>query len=167
MTDGRAGEIAPAVEPLVGHGAGSLGALRSPDDPGVRRVITVSAVVFRDEAGRVLSVRKKGTDRFMLPGGKPEPGETAAQTAVREIAEELGITLAATRLTLLGEFESEAANEPGHLLCGTVFTWPDLVEPRVAAEIEEARWATLDELESDPRTAPMTARHVVPLLRRP
>ncbi|WP_300676259.1 NUDIX domain-containing protein [Nocardioides sp.] len=130
------------------------------------KTITVSAVVFRDAEGRVLSVRKRGTDRFMLPGGKPEAGETPVETAVREISEELGITLSTSELALLGEFESEAANEPGHLLRSTVFTWPHPVEPVVAAEIEEARWATLDELEFDPRTAPMTALNVVPLLRR-
>jgi len=129
------------------------------------KTITVSAVVFRDLDGRVLSVRKRGTERFRLPGGKPEAGESPAQTAVREIAEELGIELTESGLTLLGEFESEAANEPGHLLRSTVFTWPELVSPVVAAEIEEARWSTLDELESDPRTAPMTAFNVVPLLR--
>lgn len=129
------------------------------------KTITVSAVVFRDHEGRVLSVRKRGTDRFMLPGGKPEPGETPVDTAVREIAEELGVTLSTSELSLLGEFESEAANEPGHLLRSTVFTWPHLVVPVVAAEIEEARWSTLDELELDPRTAPMTAFNVVPLLR--
>ncbi|MFT4262150.1 MAG: NUDIX domain-containing protein [Nocardioides sp.] len=131
-------------------------------------VITVAAVVLRDRRGRVLSVRKHGTDRFMLPGGKPEPGEAPADTAVREIAEELGLVLAAERLALLGAFESEAANEPGHLLRSTVFTWPDVLDgdaPRPAAEIAEARWATLDELATDPRTAPMTALHVVPLLR--
>ncbi|UDY23175.1 NUDIX hydrolase [Nocardioides sp. Kera G14] len=131
-------------------------------------VITVAAVVFRDGAGRLLSVRKRGTSRFMLPGGKLEPGEAPVDTAVREIAEELGLRLYADRLVVLGEFESDAANEPGHLLRSTVFTWPDVIAhdaPQVAAEIEELRWATLEELESDPRTAPMTALNVIPLLR--
>ena len=29
----------------------------------------------------------------MLPGGKPEIGETAEETIIREISEELGLTL--------------------------------------------------------------------------
>ncbi|BDH55285.1 hypothetical protein [Tsukamurella sp. PLM1] len=37
-------------------------------------VLTVAAVCFRDQTGRVLTVRKRGTDAFMLPGGKLEPG---------------------------------------------------------------------------------------------
>ena len=39
--------------------------------------IIVSAVCVFDAAGRLLTVRKRGTDKFMHPGGKPEPGETA------------------------------------------------------------------------------------------
>ncbi|MCL3776712.1 MULTISPECIES: NUDIX domain-containing protein [unclassified Actinomyces] len=46
--------------------------------------IRVSAVVILDAAGRLLTVRKRGTSRFMFPGGKPEPAETPEHTAVRE-----------------------------------------------------------------------------------
>ena len=52
--------------------------------------IVVTGVVVQDDAGRVLTVRKRGTQRFMLPGGKLEDGETFAQTASREVEEELG-----------------------------------------------------------------------------
>ncbi|WP_017934397.1 NUDIX hydrolase [Nocardioides sp. Iso805N] len=135
--------------------------------PGAERVetIVVAAVVLRDDAGRVLSVRKRGTSRFMLPGGKPEPGETPGQTAVREVAEELGAALDPAQLVLLGEFEAAAANEPGHVVRSTVFTHPARVVAVVAAEIEELRWATLDELETDPAVAELTSRRVVPALR--
>lgn len=128
-------------------------------------VITVAAVVFRDGAGRVLSVRKSGTDRFLLPGGKLEPGETPAEAAAREVSEELGVTVPAEELALLGEFEAAAANEPGHLVRSTVFTWSGPIEPVAAAEIAELRWATLDELAGDPAVAALTSERVVPALR--
>ncbi len=128
-------------------------------------VITVAAVVLRDDDGRVLNVRKRGTTMFMLPGGKPEPGETPSQTAVREIAEELGIVLDEAELILLGEFEAPAANEPGHVVRSTVFTHPGRHDPSIAAEIVELRWSTLDELEADPTIAPLTSQRVAPLLR--
>ena len=48
--------------------------------------IVVSAVCVFDDAGRLLTVRKRGTTMFMHPGGKPEPGETAVQAAARELA---------------------------------------------------------------------------------
>ncbi|WP_231750450.1 MULTISPECIES: NUDIX domain-containing protein [unclassified Dietzia] len=110
------------------------------------RVISVSAVVVRRPDGSVVTVRKKGTDRFMLPGGKWEPGEAPLDCAVRELDEELGVPLAPERLTPLGRFDTAAANEPGFRLVSEVFTVEtDLpVEPR--AEIAEARWLTPTEL---------------------
>jgi 8-oxo-dGTP pyrophosphatase MutT (NUDIX family) len=126
-------------------------------------LIRVSAVVLRDDAGRVLTVRKRGTARFMLPGGKPEAGETAAETAVREAREELGVQLDPSLLTPLGVFHSAAANEPGHLLESAVFTHPPVVIAGPAAEIAELRW--LDpaaELPGD--LAPMLQFNVLPAL---
>ncbi|WP_238556325.1 NUDIX domain-containing protein [Dietzia sp. UCD-THP] len=112
------------------------------------RVITVSAVVVTRPDGAVVTVRKKGTDRFMLPGGKWEPGEAPLDCAVRELGEELGVTLAPERLTPLGRFDTATANEPGFRLISEVFAVEtDLpVEPR--AEIAEARWLTPTELRS-------------------
>ncbi|MFE6510672.1 NUDIX domain-containing protein [Nocardioides sp. NPDC057767] len=128
-------------------------------------VITVAAVVFRDGEGRMLSVRKNGTTSFMLPGGKLEPGESAVEAAVREVAEELGVRLRVEELVLLGEFEADAANEPGHLVRSTVFTWAGEVTPDAAAEIAELRWATLTEITGGADFAPLTREHVVPALQ--
>ncbi len=38
------------------------------------RVVNVCAVAIRNRDGLVLTVRKQGSDGFMMPGGKPEPG---------------------------------------------------------------------------------------------
>ncbi|MDY6054981.1 NUDIX domain-containing protein [Micrococcus sp.] len=104
------------------------------------RTIVVSAVVLRDDAGRVLTVRKRGTERFMFPGGKPEPGESAAEAAVREAAEEVGAGLDVGALQLLGVFETAAANEPGYTVRATVFAHPPVEVGAAAAEIAELRW---------------------------
>lgn len=108
----------------------------------VDNVIRVSAVVLRDADGAVLTVRKRGTSRFMLPGGKPEPGESAAETAVREIREEVGLTLELSGLRLIGEFRALAANEADHFVESTVFEARYEGEPKAAAEIAELRWAS-------------------------
>ncbi len=128
--------------------------------PDAAPVITVSAVALvRD--GAVLTVRKRGTQRFMLVGGKPEAGESPEQCIRRETTEEVGLVLG--EVDVLGEFTSEAANEPGHRLVSTVFTADLPGEPVAAAEIAELRWTPLDSTHDD--LAPMLEFHVLPLLR--
>ncbi|MGB4777965.1 NUDIX hydrolase [Microbacterium sp.] len=109
----------------------------------VNRRIHVSAAVIVDADGRLLLVRKAGTTAFMQPGGKPEAGETAAETLCRELAEELGVRVDAAALAPLGRFEAAAANEPGFTVVADVFT-VDIggQHPAVAAEIEELRWVS-------------------------
>lgn len=126
-------------------------------------LITVSAVVLRDTSGRVLTVRKRGTRRFMLPGGKPESGETPAETGARETREEVGVDLGADELSLLGTFRAPAANEADHEVEGVVFCGPLTGEPSAAAEIEELRWLDpTGDLPGD--IAPLLASCVVPAL---
>jgi 8-oxo-dGTP pyrophosphatase MutT (NUDIX family) len=128
-------------------------------------LIRVSAVVVRDGRGRVLTVRKRGTTRFMLPGGKPEPGESAAQTAARELAEELGVEVDPAALRPLGTFRAPAANEAGHDVEGAVFAHEEIDPPGVAAaaEIEELRWLDLASPLPDD-LAPLLEHRVVPAL---
>lgn len=129
------------------------------------RVIRVSAVVLRDRVGRVLNVRKRGTKAFMLPGGKPEPGESASACAVREVSEELGISLNPHELALLGVFHTSAANEPGFSLEATVYTH-GLVEDAFAAapraEIVQVEW--IDPAQSRDDLAPLNTEFVFPAL---
>ncbi|MBS0023390.1 NUDIX hydrolase [Microbacterium paraoxydans] len=125
--------------------------------------IHVSAAVIVDDEGRVLVVRKHGTTRFMQPGGKPEPGETPAQTLIRELQEELGLELLETQLRPLGRFVSAAANEPGHRVVADAFAASiDPAGLRVQAELAELRWITPAEAETLP-LAPLSVEHLLPL----
>ncbi len=121
----------------------------------------VAAVCLRDDVGRVLTVRKRGTDAFMLPGGKLEPGESAAEAAVREVREEVGLSLHA--VTLLGRFVADAANEPGHLVDSTVFTADLPAVPVASGEIAELRWVDPDDLDGV-HLAPLLRDHVLAAL---
>ncbi|WP_231916295.1 NUDIX hydrolase [Microbacterium karelineae] len=127
--------------------------------------IHVSAVVLRHpDTGELLTVRKRGTTMFMQPGGKPDPGESAVDAAVREVREELGVVLDPLELRLLGVFEAPAANEGGYAVRATVFTHPPVEVTVPAAEIEEIRW--VDErgpLGAD--LAPLMTARIVPALR--
>lgn len=129
------------------------------------QVIRVSAVVMRDEQGRVLNVRKRGTESLMLPGGKHEPGEDPRDTAVREFSEELGIDLDVSLLRDLGVFRASAANEPGHIVEATVFEHPFLTaaaSARPRAEIEYLEW--VNPREERQGMAPLNTDFVFPAL---
>lgn len=128
--------------------------------------IHVSAAIIDDGAGRVLVVRKRGTTRFMQPGGKPEQGETPAQTLLRELHEELGLELDENAIEPLGRFVSAAANEPGHRVVADAFrTTIDPSEVSVQAELEELRWITPDDVSALP-LAPLSVEHLLPLAWR-
>ncbi|MGX6606728.1 NUDIX domain-containing protein [Micromonosporaceae bacterium Da 78-11] len=73
-------------------------------------IIAAAWVQVRDR--RVLVVRATGSDAFYLPGGKPEPGETYAESAAREVGEEVGIVLDPADLTLFTEIVAPAHNRP-------------------------------------------------------
>lgn len=125
--------------------------------------IRVSAAVISDDAGRLLLVRKAGTTAFMQPGGKPEPGETASETLVRELREELGVEVAPEDVRPLGAFTAAAANEPGFLVVADVFA-ADLRGqlPVVGAEIVELRWVSRSEA-AHLEIAPLAREHFLPL----
>ena len=125
--------------------------------------IRTVAAVIRDDAGRVLLVRKHGSTTFIQPGGKREPGEDTLATLARELDEELGVRLVAGSAVYLGQFEDDAVNEPGRRVRTEAFAVEVEGEPRVRAEIAELAWIT-------PRppypvaVAPLSAGHILPAL---
>lgn len=67
-------------------------------DPDARPIPCVGAVVVHDR--RLLVVRRAnppGAGLWSIPGGRVEPGETAPEAVVREVAEETGLRVQAGR----------------------------------------------------------------------
>lgn len=126
----------------------------------------VAAVVLRDSDGRILVVRKRGTSKYMLPGGKLEAGESPAQAAVRELYEEVGAELDPNSLVFLGEWTAPAANEAGRSVHGHIFEHPWIDGLGVRAEIENLLWLHPDEMGGREDLAPLLVTRVLPALTR-
>ena len=126
------------------------------------RTISVVAALIRDEAGRVLLVRKRGTAAFMQPGGKRDAGESDLAALAREIVAELGCCVDQRSARALGVFECASANEPGFNVHATVYAVDVAGEISARAEIEEAIWVDPRALPDLP-LAPLTRDHVLPL----
>ena len=135
--------------------------------PADRPVIKVTGVVLRRANGDVLTVRKRNTGMFMFPGGKPEPGETPLDTAIREVEEELGLVLTPDDLVPVGEWLTDAANEPGHGLHSHVFMGLALLAdaPVPAREIAELRWQPVAGVEDVEDLAPLARWYAIPAVR--
>ena len=93
--------------------------------------------------GQLLSTRSRGKDRYYIPGGKREAGETDHQTLLREIKEELTVDLDPASLEHAGTFEAPAHGHPeGVLVRMTCYRATYIGKLQPAAEIEEMVWLT-------------------------
>lgn len=110
------------------------------------RVVEVVAALILNTEGRVLAVKcpeHKHGGGWEFPGGKIEPGETAAEALVREINEELGVEIEVGELSYTVEWDYPAFHL--RMYC--------LVSRMIRGELQlrehaEARWLRADMLES-------------------
>lgn len=124
--------------------------------PAATGFATAAFAAVRDAAGRVLLVQRRDDRNWELPGGRLDVGETLAEAAARETAEEAGIKITVTGV-------AGVYSDPGHVLVypeevrqqvAVVFhavpddetdpmVRPDHVETRQAAWVERGRLAAL------------------------
>ncbi|HEX4059455.1 MAG TPA: NUDIX domain-containing protein [Streptosporangiaceae bacterium] len=108
----------------------------------------------RVEQGRVLCARPRGKDVFYVPGGKREAGETDLQVLLREIAEELTVTLLPETVRPVGTYEAHQpdGSAPGALVRMSCYTGDYLGTLAASSEIEEIAWFSYADL---PRVPPV------------
>lgn len=108
-----------------------------------------SAAIFRGD--RILIAERGGGPRkgyWSLPGGKIEPGETAASAAAREIMEETGLQV--DLRGILDVHDVIQTDDDGqiqhHFVICVYYGTCGPGEPCAATDISDARFVTLDEL---------------------
>jgi 8-oxo-dGTP diphosphatase len=93
--------------------------------------------------GRILSTRSRGKDVWYIPGGKREPGESDLDTLIREMREELAVTIDPATAMHAGTFTAPAHGHPAgvdvRMAC---YTASHAGTPRASNEIEEVSWLT-------------------------
>lgn len=127
---------------------------RSIDDAALRPA-AVALTVAGDPDGRrgIWVLRRPSTlrthaNQFALPGGRLDAGEDAAQAALRELHEEIGIALASESvLGLLDDYPTRS----GFAITPVVCWAPGAAVPRPSPdEVDEVYFVSLDELTADP-----------------
>jgi 8-oxo-dGTP diphosphatase len=114
--------------------------------------------LIRDDDGRLLLVRKRGTAMLMMPGGKLEPDEDARAALARELCEEIGCMPA--EAAYVGRFRAAAANEPGRDVIADVYAVTIASNPSARSEIDEILWLGNDVPQSI-SVAPLVREHVL------
>lgn len=103
-------------------------------------VVNVAVV---DAARRVLLTRREDFEVWCLPGGSVEGGESLAEAALREVAEETGLAVRLTRLVGLYSRPKLRGYHTAALFAAVVSRGSLRVDP---SEVVEAEWFAADEL---------------------
>lgn len=109
-----------------------------------------SAIIKRGD--RLLLVRRinpPSQDMFAFPGGRGEPGETPADTALRELQEETGIIARHPQLFATYDLPSRdsAGQLTSHFLLSVFLVEADEQAAALAADdAADAGWFTLEEI---------------------
>lgn len=119
--------------------------------------LLVSAIALVRER-RVLMVTARGRDVYYMPGGKIDPGETAAEAAAREAFEEVALRLDPAGLEELFEVRTLAHGEPeGRHVRMAVFRATTDASPEPSAEVGAVHWVTT----ADAHRCPPAGREVL------
>jgi len=134
--------------------------MRRASNPVDGAAIQIAAAVIRDAKGRHLLVRKRGTAVFMQAGGKLNPGEAPLAALIRELDEELGLSVEQSAPRYVGAYDADAANEPGRRVHAHLFELVVTRPVEARNEIAEVRWIDPSQPISVP-LAPLTRIHVL------
>lgn len=123
-----------------------------PDAPPANSLVPSVNVVVVDDAGRILMIRRTDNGNWAVPGGAVDLGESVVGAAVRETAEETGITCEVTGI--VGIY-----SDPKHVIHYTsndevrqefsivLTARPVAGEPKPSSETSEVHWVEPDAID--------------------
>lgn len=123
---------------------------QDPDAPAPNSIKVAVSALVRDDHGRILMIHRTDNDKYSIPGGGLEAGETVSQAVVREVKEETGIDVEVTGM--IGVF-----SDPNHVIAyddGEVrqefsicfYARPVGGELRTSDESSEVEWVAAENL---------------------
>lgn len=83
--------------------------LHDPDAPKANSLVVAASAVVSNDQGQILLHRRTDNEKWSVPGGAMELGESIAETVTREVKEETGLDVEIDRL--VGIY-----SDPGHVV---------------------------------------------------
>lgn len=115
---------------------------------GVTTTLIDKIALIETKGGTILSTRSKGRENYYIPGGKREGQETDAETLIREIKEELSVSIDPSSINYLGTFTAPSDGAPeGVQVQMTCYTATYSGTLAANSEIEEVLWLTYQDIE--------------------
>jgi 8-oxo-dGTP pyrophosphatase MutT (NUDIX family) len=100
------------------------------------------------QKGKILSTKSKGKTKYYIPGGKRESGESDEQTLIREIAEELSVSIIPNTAEYIGTFSAQSDGEKeGINVIMTCYKAKYSGNLKANSEIEEIKWLNYKDLD--------------------
>lgn len=103
-----------------------------------RDKIIIASAILLNEKKEMLTVRKKTSVYYMLPGGKIEKGEQLMDALLRELWEELNIKFTPEDFDYLGQHETDAVNEKNTIVQGNIFVLKQSLRQKINPHAELA-----------------------------
>jgi 8-oxo-dGTP diphosphatase len=102
---------------------------------------------IRIENGKILGTKSKGRTIYYIPGGKREKGETDEETLIREVFEELNVSILPSTIKYVGTFKAQADNNSkGVIVKMTCYSSDFTGVLEAQSEIEEIRWLSYSDI---------------------
>lgn len=106
---------------------------------------TVDIICYNDDEELLLIMRKNEPVGWALPGGFIDYGEPAQDAAARELAEETGIHIKSSELTLSGVY-SDPRRDPRQHTLSITYSAQTKLNPQASDDAADARWFKFDSL---------------------